>query len=128
MTIFLFAVSLVYRRFLPLGQALLTLSDPEFTRDAVRAAQNITFTGCEEIRASATADQYSGQRYRGIKGRADALKRGLLGSGPSAGFPAGRTVTITGIPGRVSIQNFRLLVQGFQLADDEENCVLQVPL
>lgn len=122
-------VSLVYKRFAPSGQALLTLAAPDFTRDALRLAKKITFMGCEEIYASATTDtQFSWERLRGTKGRADALNRGLLGSGPSAGFPAGRTVSLVGIPGRVTVQSFRPLVEGFQLADDEENSVLQVPL
>lgn len=102
---------------------------PDYARDALRAAKDITFTGSEEITASLTTDpRFLRQRSRGVKGRADALNRGLLGSGPSAGFPSGRTVTITGVPGKVTAQNIRLLVEGFQLADNEMNSVLQVPL
>jgi hypothetical protein len=56
------------------------------------------------------------------------LNRGLLGSGPSAGFPIGKTVTITGIRGKATVQNIKHLVEGFQLADDETNSVLQAPL
>ena len=106
------------------------MAAPDFTRDALRLAKKITFMGCEEIYASTTTDiQFSWEkRFRGVKGRADALNRGLLGSGPSAGFPPGRTVSIVGIPGRATVQSFRPLVEGFQLADDEENSVMQVPL
>lgn len=102
---------------------------PDFARDALNAAKKITFTGREEISASLTIDsRFLPHRSRGVQGRADALNRGLLGSGPSAGFPSGKTVTITGVPGRVTLYTFRSLVQGFHLADDEINCVLQAPL
>jgi len=121
--------SLIYHRFAPTGQAVLTMAVPDYTRDALRAAKNITFTGHEEISASLTTDpRFFRQRSRGVQGRADALNRGLLGSGPSAGFPSGRTVTISGVPGKVTVQNMRQLVEGFQLADDEMNSVLQAPL
>ena len=102
---------------------------PDYAQDAIRAAKNITFTGNEEISASLTIDsRFLRQRFRGVQGRADALNRGLLGSGPSAGFPSGRTVTITGVPGRATVKNIGELVRGFQLADDEINSVLQAPL
>jgi hypothetical protein len=127
--IFFLAVSLVYHRFAPTGQAVLTLAVPDHARDALRSAKNITFTGFEEISASLTTDsRFLRQRFRGVQGRADALNRGLLGSGPSAGFQSGKTVTITGIPGKVSVQYIRQLLKGFQLADDEMNSVLQVPM
>jgi len=122
-------VSLIYQRFATTGEAVLTMSAPDYTRDALRAAKNITFTGCEEIIASLTIDaKFFRQRSRGVQGRADALNRGLLGSGPSAGFPPGKTVTITRIPGRARVPNIRHLIEGFQLADDETNSVLQAPL
>jgi len=122
-------VSLIYQHFAPTGQAVLTVAVPDYTRDALRAAKNITFTGCEEINASLTIDsRFFRQRSRGVQGRADALNRGLLGSGASAGFPSGRTVTISGVPGKVTVKNIRQLVQEFQLADDETNSVLQAPL
>jgi len=122
-------VSLIYQRFAPTGQAVLTMAVPDFAQDALRAAKKITFTGREEIGASLTTDpRFLRHRSRGAQGRADALNRGLLGSGPSAGFPGGKTVTITGVPGRVTVDAFRPLVQGFQLADDEINSVLQAPL
>ena len=127
--IFFLAVSLIYRRFAPTGQAVLTLAVPDFAQDAVRSAKNITFTGFEKISASLTTNpRFLRQRSRGVQGRADALNRGLLGSGPSAGFQSGRTVTITGVPGRVSINLIRQLIKGFQLANDEMNSVLQAPL
>lgn len=102
---------------------------PDYAQDALRAAKNLTFTGCEEISASLTVEaRFFRQRSRGVQGRADALNRGLLGSGPSAGFPSGRTVTITGVPGKVTAVKIRQLVQGFHLADDEMNSVLQAPM
>jgi len=102
---------------------------PDYARDALRAAKNITFSGSEEINASLTIDpRFSRQRFRGVQGRADALNRGLLGSGPSAGFPSRRTVTISGVPGKATAKNIRELVREFQLADDEINSVLQAPL
>ena len=122
-------MSLIYQRFAPTGQAVLTMALPDYARDALRAAKNITFTGREEIRASLTIDsRFFRKRSRGVQGRADALNRGLLGSGPSAGFPNGRTVTISGVPGRVTVENIRQLVREFKLADDEINSVLQAPL
>ena len=102
---------------------------PDFARDALNAAKKITFTGREEISASLTIDsRFLPHRSRGVQGRADALNRGILDYGPSAGFPPGRTVTITGLPGRSGVQHIIPLTQGFQLEGDETNSVLQVPL
>ena len=124
-------MALVYKRFVPTGQALLTLAGAEYTREVVRVAKDITFTGGEKISASpnvsATVYSQAWNRGRGVKGRADALNRGHLGTGPSAGFPPRKTVTITGVPGRMTIENFIPLVDGFKLAD-EENSVMRAPL
>lgn len=122
------AASLLYDWFSPTGKALLTFSAPDLIPDALRAAKKITFTGCEKINASVTVEaRYLKQRFRGVKGRADALNRGLLGSGPSAGFPPGKTVTVNGFPGRMTVKSFVPFIQGFQLANDETNSVIQVP-
>lgn len=109
---------------------MLTFSTPDLLRNALPAAKKITFTGREEIFASITVDPLlsTGQRLRGVKGRTDALNRGLLGCGPSGGFPAGRTVTVVGFPGKMSLQNFMRYVQGFQLASDEAKSVVQSPM
>ena len=121
------AASLIYNRFLPTGRAILTFATPDLIRDALRATKKITFTGCEEINASIAVDPHlSEQRHRGVKGRVDALNRGLLGFGPSAGFPPGKTVTLTGFPGKMTILNFMPYVEGFQLAH-EINSVMLVP-
>lgn len=122
-------VSLIYKRFTPTGQAVLTLTTADLVREALRAARKITFTGREEIGAFVTVDpQFTPQRQRGVKGRVDALNRGLLGSGPSAGFPARRTVTVTGFPGKMLLENFMPYVEGFQLANDRKASVMQAPL
>lgn len=122
-------VSLIYKRFSPTGQAILTFTTADLVREALRTAKKITFTGREEIGASMTVDpQFSAQRQRGVKGRIDALNRGLLGSGPSAGFPTGRTVTLTGFPGKMTLPNFIPYVEGFQLANDRTTSVIQAPL
>jgi len=123
-------VSLVYKRFLPTGQGILTLSGPDLLREALSAAKKITFTGREEIIASITLDPRltSKDRQRGVKGRADALNRALIGFGPSAGFPVGRTVTVVGFPGKTSLRNFMPFVKGFQLALDETKSVVQAPI
>ena len=124
------AVSLIYKRFAPSGSGILTLSTPDLVRDTLRAAKKITFTGCEEITATLSTDpKFSRERFRGVKGRADALNRGLRGFGPSAGFPNGRTVTVTGFPGKnMTVEKFIPYVRGFQLANDETNSVLHAPL
>jgi len=87
--------------------------------------------GREEIIASLTLDPYlaTGQRLRGVKGRVDALNRGLLGCGPSGGFPPGRTVTVVGFPGKkMTVEGFMPYLRGFQLALDETKSVMQSPL
>lgn len=98
--------------------------------DALQAARKITFTGREKIIASITLDPQlsTGQRLRGVRGRVDALNRGLHGSGPSAGFPPGRSVTVVGLPGKATVHDFMPYAQGFQLAHDEKISVSQVPL
>lgn len=110
----------------------MTLSAPDYTQKAFQAAKEITFTGSEKITAEVASNPTTihRQRLRGIKGRAEALKRGLLGHGPNAGgFPAGKTVTIVGFPGKFPIENLLLnYLRGFQLASDELNSVIQVPL
>jgi hypothetical protein len=97
--------------------------------DSFEAAKKITL-GREEITASITVDPQlsTGQRVRGVKGRADALNRGLLGNGPSAGFPSGTTVTVVGLPGKTTVENFMKLLRGFQLALDGTKSVILVPL
>jgi hypothetical protein len=128
---FLFpAVSLVYKNFQPTGQGVLTFSAPDNLHDSLEAAKKITL-GREEIIASITVDPFlsTGQRFRGVKGRADALNRGLLGNGPSAGFPAGRTVTVVGFPGKTNVESFMSsYLRGFQLALDETKSVILVPV
>lgn len=127
---FSLAVSLVYKRFKPTGQGVLTFSTPDLMQNSLPAAKKITFTGREEIFASITVDPFltAGQRLRGVKGRTDASNRGLLGNGPSAGFPPGKTVTVVGFPGKMTLKQFMPHVNGFQLALDETKSVMQAPL
>jgi hypothetical protein len=130
MIFFLLAVSIDYFRFSPAGTAILTMIAPDYTRNALQAAKTITFTGCDKIRVYPTLNaKFFGQRFRGAKGRAEALSRGILtGSGPSAWFPAGKTVIINGFPGRSTVQDLRPFIEGFELKYDETTSVLLAPM
>ncbi|KAF8162936.1 hypothetical protein B0H34DRAFT_693481 [Crassisporium funariophilum] len=122
-------VSILYQHFRPAGKALLTMSLPDYTRDAIRDAERLTMGDNHGITAEPTADpRFMPQRHRGVKGRADATNRGMLGSGPSAGFVSGKTVTLYGLPGKALKRDVSRMVQGFELAGTEETSVLQAPI
>ena len=130
--LFSLAVSVDYNKFQPSGQGILAFSAPDYMRLALQETKKITFTGSEKITSSVTTDplRINMRRLRGAKGRVEALNRGLLGMGASAGFPAGKTVTVVGFPGKWTVDTFMPYLQGFQLARNqaETDSVLQVPL
>jgi hypothetical protein len=123
---FLLTVSLIYRRFEPTGNALLSFSVPQAVAQAMDEVEKITFTGCDKIECSIYTNPLYEQRIRGAKGRADAVRRGFDGSGPSALFPPGKTVTVNGLRGKTPLPKFLEMIRGFQLEDDQETSVLEV--
>lgn len=54
------------------------------------------------------------------------MRRGFEGSGPSALFPPGKTVTVSGLRGKTPLYKFLEMIRGFQLEDDQETSVLEV--
>ena len=124
---FWLTVSLIYQRFRPTGKALFEFSTREFLNRAYREIRKTTFMGCENIECQLYTNSEYSQRNRGAKGRADAIKRGFAGTGPSAFFPTGRTVTVTGFRGRTTVDLFKKdCLQGFQLESDPNTSVLEI--
>jgi hypothetical protein len=111
---------------MPTGNAVLSFAGTGPDLPAVLASKKITFSGSEKISTAVFYDREVPGRLRGVKGRHDALNRGLCGDGASAGFPIGTTVTVTGLPGRMTIHMFKRYLQGFQLAN-ETNSVMLAP-
>jgi hypothetical protein len=122
----LLTVSLLYWRFNPTRRALLSFSARDAVLDAIADAKKITFTGCDKIECNLYTNSQYEQRIRGAKGRADAVRRGFDGTGPSALFPPGKTVIVSGLRGKTPDYKFHEMIRGFQLEDDRETSVLEI--
>lgn len=111
-------VALNYVHFRPSGKAILTMSLPDYTADAIRAASNITISGCK-----VEAEPIEHPEVMMPSGES------LLGNGTSAGVVVGKTVTISGLPGKTRPPAVLKLVKGFKLADSKKSSpVLPIPL
>lgn len=93
-----------YDRFSPTGDALITLTGPDFLRDSLRLLERLTIAGTP-VSAKQKIVIEGRQRTRGTKGRAEAEERGLIGgNGPHAGSltKTGRMAVIWGFPGKMT--------------------------
>ncbi|KAF8911078.1 hypothetical protein CPB84DRAFT_1842332 [Gymnopilus junonius] len=114
-------VSLFYRHFRPTGKAILTMSLPEYTRDAIRDAEEIIVPG-HHIEADPIDEPRSLNIPENLSDIAneDVTDPSQLGTGPAARVPERKTVTISGVPGKKSIKDIQYLLRGFRLAPDRQ--------
>jgi hypothetical protein len=99
-------VALNYAHFRPTGKAILTMALPDYTREAIRAAGNITISGCR-----VEAEPIEHPELMIPSGS------GLTGNGASAGVVVGKTVTLSGLPGKTWLPPVFKMVEGFKLAN-----------
>jgi len=99
-------VALNYAHFRPTGKAILTMSLPDYTREAIRAAGNITISGC---RVEAEPIEHPELMM--------PSRTELTGNGISAGVVVGKTVTLSGLPGKTKQAAVVKMVEGFKLAN-----------
>jgi hypothetical protein len=97
-------VDLLYSHFRPTGKALLTMSIPDYTRGAVQTLEDLHVAG-SRVSGEAVYNVWSAM----VRGKA------ISGDGPSAGLEAGKTVTLSGLPGRTSITDVYRLLNGFDV-------------
>jgi len=120
-------VSLYYKHFRPTGKAILTMALPDYTRDAIRDAEQILIPGCKILAEPVVDLPGLGIRSEPSKGdpRSDPE---LLGTGPSAGVPERRTVTLHGLRGKSTVGHVMPLLKGFRLSREEKYPVQHAPL
>lgn len=82
------------------------MSLPDYTREAIRAAGNITISGCK---VEAEPMEHPEAMM--------PSQTGLTGNGASAGVVVGKTVTLSGLPGKTRLPAVLKMVEGFKLAN-----------
>lgn len=82
------------------------MSLPDYTREAIRAAGNITISGCK---VEAEPIEHPELMM--------PSPTGLTGNGASAGVVVGKTVTLSGLPGKTRLPTVYRMVEGFKLAN-----------
>ena len=103
-------MALNYAHFRPTGKAVLTMSLPDYTREAIRAAGNITISGCKvEAEPIEHPELMMPSRTQ------------PTGNGISAGVVVGKTVTLSGLPGKTKATAVVKMVEGFKLANLKNN-------
>ncbi|KAF9477364.1 hypothetical protein BDN70DRAFT_837955 [Pholiota conissans] len=115
-------VSIYYRHFRPTGKAVLTMSLPDFTRNAVHRLQNTRILGVRpEAEPILSPEKMLRKSEKGKPFEA-------TGDGPSAGVIPGKTVSLSGLPGRTGIDSIYKLVTGFKLESRKNQPSVQVCL
>lgn len=114
-----------YRRFQRDGNAFVTFSYPPHAEVALTQLKNAQLSGYTINVTSTSQLETVLRRSRGNKGREEAANRGIVtGTGPDAGVTErGRSVVISGLPGRWSEENLRSFLErkGFRLAGNDTN-------
>ncbi|CAA7265423.1 unnamed protein product [Cyclocybe aegerita] len=104
-------VSRLYKHFRPQKKVLITMSLPDYTPDALRAAKDVHILGFPL--------DVDVVHNRDVVLTSDPKH----GDGPSAGVVPGRTVTLAGLPGRSTYAHVRQLLKGFEFEK-----IIAVPL
>lgn len=120
-------VAIDYQRFTPSRRAVLELSEPVHTQPALKALQGATVAFMSvnpQIKSEEEVEAPTSIRTRGMKGREQALERGvrLMGNGPHGGLNAatsGRNVVLYGLPGYLEPSILREYLRGFNFAARE---------
>ena len=79
------------------------MSLPDYTREAIRAAENIAISGCR-----VEAEPMEHPEWM--------MPSRVTGNGASAGVVVGKTVTLSGLPGKTRMSTVLKMVEGFKLA------------
>lgn len=108
-----------YHRFRPKGRAYIELTSPQFTQPCLTLIKS-TIIGGNIVTARITNPAYDNLalvRTRGIKGRSEAMERGVLnGNGPDAGISHhGKTVVVSGLPGRLVADSLKQYIRELKL-------------
>ena len=127
-------VAIDYKRFIPTGTAIVTLTNSTFIRNAVSSLHG-AIIAAHEVQATSIADEDSEEmlmpRTRGVKGRAQAAERGATtGDGPAGGTKgSGSNVVLYGLPGRMSSEAAWYYLSGFKLAGSSarDKDILKLP-
>jgi len=94
------------------------MSLPDYTREAIRAAENIAISGC---RVEAEPMEHPEWMM--------PSRTGVTGNGASAGVVVGKTVTLSGLPGKTRTLAVLKMLEGFKLAKlKKEHPVKAVPM
>ncbi|KAH9856945.1 hypothetical protein C2E23DRAFT_865593 [Lenzites betulinus] len=105
-----------YRRFRPTGSGLLSFTRADHARAAYKALNGVHAWG-KSLETRLVADVPELPRTRGVKGRVEAARRGVIsGDGPGGSITGGgRNVVLYGLPGKLvpgalidSLQEFKL--------------------
>lgn len=116
-------MELYYKHFRPTGKAILTLTLPDYARDAVHRLEKGTILG-----ATLKAEPIEAPQKLRINPAAQ-WQLEAAGDGPSAGVSPGRSVALYGLPGKSSIEDVQSLVKEFKLAKVKGHPPIQtVPL
>lgn len=123
------SVAIDYLACMPTGKAILTVSSPDLAEENFRLLSNFTIMGFPiDVRTISEPASYG--RGRGIRGRQDAINRGIFdGCGPNAGvLNTGTHVTIWGLPRRAGPPALAKILEGFHLKDIEEGkAIVPIP-
>lgn len=113
-------MELYYKHFRPTGKAILTLALPDYVRDAIHRLKNVTILG-----GMVGAEPVQIPQKMGID-VATSWQLEAAGNGPSAGVSPGRTVSLFGTPGRLSIHAIQHMVKDYKLAKPKGHPPIQV--
>lgn len=102
-------MSLVFKAFVPTGDAVLSLTLPDYMRENLRALQNTSISG-HTLHASALVAPPPGNIALG-----DGLRGGLDKTGTS--------VVVWGFPGRYHREAFDDLLEGYELAEGDNSII-----
>ncbi|KAF5365785.1 hypothetical protein D9758_003262 [Tetrapyrgos nigripes] len=103
-------VSIIYRRFMPTGRALLALNEPSYTNDNLRALENASFAGVR-IQSEAKVETAPRKNY---------VER--IGDGPHGNtWNGGKNVFIWNLHPSTPTATIRSLLEGFELASVEDS-------
>lgn len=117
---FIIQVELYYKHFRPTGKAILTLTLPDYARDAVHRLEKGAILG-----ANLQAEPIEAPQKLHINS-ATHWQREAVGDGPSAGVSPGRSVVLYGLPGKTSIEAVQNLVKDFKLGKVKGHPPIQI--
>ncbi|KAH9005072.1 hypothetical protein EDB86DRAFT_2881397 [Lactarius hatsudake] len=118
-------VALEYQRFEPTGNAVLTLSQSSSLPKVMGALKQLRFFGHTMTPRTVPRPTEIRMRSRGLKGREEASERNVVtGNGYQGGITdGGRSVLLSGLPGRISADSVRRFLRNYKLMGGEAEVV-----